>query len=119
MASIHNFYVGKRYQLHTGGRDGIEAGQQAGSQLGERETLITVSEVIASGEQVVGIEVVVNLGNHAVHAILERSSSGKIVAGGAAGLELGPNDGIQGIVKNGNVRRRPRIACQQCGGDHI
>ena len=52
---------------------GVEARQQtaAAGQLGEGKTLVAVSEVVAAGQQVAGVEIVINLPNQAVDAIVE------------------------------------------------
>ena len=77
--------------------------------MGERETLIAVSEVIASGEQIIGIEVVVNLGNHAVHAIFERGCCREIIRD------------TTGIIayRTRDIRRWPGIARQNSGSHRI
>ena len=64
--------VGKRNQLDPRGSVGIEARQlaSAGGQS-QRERLLTVTVEITTGEKVVGVEAVVNLGDEA-RQIVER-----------------------------------------------
>ena len=54
-----------------GGRDGVEAGQQAARQLREREALIAVAVVIAAGDVVIGVGIVVDLHDQAVDVVEE------------------------------------------------
>src|SRR5579863_5434221 len=74
-------HVRKRNQLHSGRSVGIEPRQLAtGGSQRQRERLHAIAEKITAGQQVVGIEAVVYLGNHAGQPIERRrnnrSSSG-------------------------------------------
>src|SRR4029077_14866825 len=69
LAGIHNFHVRQRDQLDARRSGGIESGQQAAGKLRKREALAAVAEVIAAGEHVVGVEVLIDLSDEAVDAI--------------------------------------------------
>ncbi len=72
--------------MYAGRRDGVKAGQQASRQLGEGKALIAVAEVVAAGQQVTGVKVVIDLRNHAVDTIVEESGRREVVAVGTAAV---------------------------------
>src|SRR5262249_48088874 len=62
----------------------------------EREALIAVADVIAAGEEIVGIEAVVDFDDGAVDAVRERRGQGNVAAAGViaigrAGTGIGPD----------------------------
>ena len=71
LSGVDHLHVGKSDQLDPSRRDGIESGKKTASQLREGETLIAVAEVVATGQHVIGIEVLVDLADEAVYAIEE------------------------------------------------
>ena len=85
------------------GRNRIEAGKQTAADQREREALVAIAIIVAARKQVVFAEVVINLGDHAVHAIPERSASREVRAAGAPRV-------IRGLSRD--VGSRPRLAFQ-------
>src|ERR1700722_8457831 len=103
LVGVDHFYIRKRNQLDPCWSDRVETGQKAAGQLRKWETLVAVPEIVAAGQQIVGIEVVVNLRNQAIHAVLEAGGDGEIV-NTASALVAHPA---------WDIRRRPRISGQQ------
>src|SRR5207244_2931782 len=106
-----HFYVRKSYHLHASRGDGVEARQKAGGKLREGEALIAVTQVVTPGQQITRVEIVIDLGNHAVHTVSERRSRGQIVARWTASFVIQAR--IRGIVEHWDVGGGPGVPHQQ------
>src|SRR5882724_156227 len=94
-------YIGDRNQLHSGWRDRIEAGKlPSGSSQGQGKRLRAVPKEIAPRKNIVLIETVVDLANHAA----------EVVGGGSSERGIWTiRTTCVGRVDAGNIRRRPWI----------
>ena len=108
---VHHLNVRDGHQLHTRRGDRVKARQEAPSQLSKWEALVAIAKVIAARQQVVGIEVVVDLGNHAIHAILESSGHREIGTSRASSFVI--QSRIGRIVQNRDIGLRVGIPGQQ------
>src|ERR1700677_3678512 len=95
--------VRERDQLHTCWREGVKTRQlTAGGGKGQRERLDAVTEEIAPGEMIVGVDLVIDLHNHAGQIVVGRRDDGSRAIGGD----------LTGIRVR-QVRSRPWITRQQ------
>ena len=94
--------IGDGQEIDIGRRDGIVAGQVAGAAQPQGEALIAGGVIVAGRQQVLLIDVVVHLGDEAVHAVEDVGGGRNIV------------DGSAGVGRRG-IRGRPWIPLQQCG----
>ena len=111
--------IGDGQKIDIGGRDGIVTGQVAGAPQPQREALIAGGVVVAGRQQVLFIDVVVGLGDDAVHAVEDIGGGGNIVHGragvGRGGISGGPgipfqqrgDDGIDAEPLRGQLRSPP------------
>src|SRR5262249_14988396 len=60
---------------------GVVVREKAAADEGQRKTLIAVTNVVAAGEEIVGVEAVVDLDDRAVNTVGKRSSQSGVCAG--------------------------------------
>ena len=93
LAGVDHLYVGNRNQLHPRRSVRVESRHlTAAARQRQRKGLRAVSEVITSGEQVVGIEVVIDLANQTVDVVQEVDRCGNVVIGAARSVADGSRD---------------------------
>src|SRR5579863_3315331 len=80
----------------------IKAGKNSSTHQSQGKTLITVAVIITAGQNVALSQVLVNLADHAVYAVVGRSGAKKVVAVGVRRL-IGGGPGIPG-QQTGNHR---------------
>ena len=103
--------VGNGDQLNARRGEGVEPGHQAAADQRKRVALFAVAKVVATGQKVPAVKIVINLGDGAVHAVAEGRQQGGIIA----------DRGLAGIAQTGarQIGSRPGLARENSGRDRI
>src|SRR6266849_7185859 len=107
-------HIRKRDELHAGRRDSIKPRELAAAAgQGQRKGLGAVAKEIASGHDVVGVEIVINLSDHAAE-IVQRGSNqrgiGTVWTSASVGLPSRVEIAIRwGCRPRSDVRLRPEL----------
>ena len=105
--------VGNRNELHARGSGGVVARHESTADQRQREALRAVADVIAAGQQVIGVEVVIDFHDSAVDAIGKRCGQRNVRGDG--GLAVIP------VAQAGTAQigSRPGILRQKIGDYRI
>ena len=83
---VHRADVRDRHQLYARRHRGVVSGQEAAAGQSKRKALIGVADVVATGEQVVAVNILIELDDRAIHTVGERRRHDRI--GAAIGVAI-------------------------------
>ena len=97
-------------QLNAGRSDGVEAGELSSRRCKSQwERLRAVAEEVAAGQNIVGVEVVVDLRDHAAQVVVRRSDERGIGSSWTSSVFPGAWSGAGVSISSRNIWRRPEL----------